>query len=158
MRVAGRLRARSAADGRSPPPAAGPGCSELSPEIVMFGDDDLLGDFTLLFGLMSALIGYLVTFYSTQKLQDRLARQARVESQLKDLYGPLRMLDIACFQAVTPMATLYGADERVADNVPLAIRFLAKKAAENPASNMAYDYRCVVPSHTRPSLDATGHG
>ena len=128
------------------------------PEMAAVAGSDVLGDLTLVFGILMALLGYMVTHYSTQKLQDRLARQARVESQLKDLYGPLRMLDIACFQAVTPMATLYGADERVADNVPLAIRFLAKKAAENPASNMAYDYRCVVPSLTRPSLDATVHG
>ena len=57
-----------------------------------------------------------------------------MEGQLKDLFGPLLVLDIACFQAVAPMATLYGATGDVAGNVPAATRFIAGKASEKPAS------------------------
>ena len=63
------LGSGSCSDGRSPPP--GPGCSESSPEIVLFADDAVRA--------VIALTGYMVTFYSNQilKLQDRFARQAR---------------------------------------------------------------------------------
>ena len=71
-----------------------------------------------------------------------------MESQLKDLFGPLRMLDIACFQAVTPMATLYSCPPEKAGRVAAAIQFLAERASENPASKLAHDYRCVSLSHS----------
>ena len=143
----------------------------------MFGDDDLLGSLTLLLGVFSAIAGYVFNLWQTQqnitskrKLDDVKSRKGRVETQLKDLFGPLRMLDIACFQAVTPMAKFWGrADkeldylieqkiEPTLDSVPNCIKYLARKAAENPASKLAYDYRCAVPSLTRPTLDATVHG
>ena len=123
------------------------------------GSGDELGDNTVLIGIIMALVGYLVTFFSTQRLQkqqhqqaralqDRQSKLTRVNAQLKSLFGPMRMLDIACFQAVTPLAKLYDCSDELAGNVEQAIQYLANCASENPASKLAHDYRCVALSHS----------
>ena len=47
-----------------------------------------------------ALLGYLITYVINVKLGQRADRLLRVNEQLEKLFGPLRMLDIACFQCI----------------------------------------------------------
>ena len=95
----------------------------------MFADDAVRADHCL-----DRLHGH-VLLESDSEAAGSICQAGTVESQLKDLFGPLLVLDIACFQAVAPMATLYGATGDVAGNVPAATRFIiAGKASEKPAS------------------------
>ena len=65
-----------------------------------------------IFTVAASLITFLVTHFSAQAREERVSKLQRVDMQLQNLFGPLRMLDIACFQAVTPLAQQTAVEKR----------------------------------------------
>jgi hypothetical protein len=68
--------------------------------------------------ILIALVGYVVTYVNTLRLEQQKAQLARVEQQLRDLYGPLLSLVSSSAAAYAGFRSIYRPNTRFFRSTP----------------------------------------